>query len=194
MTLCSAPAVCHCPGSSPRWSSCYFYCSVTQSWSTIWDPMDCSMAGSSVLHYLPKFAFGLFILSFGFPTQEYWHGLPFPTPVGHVFSELFTMMMVLTLHLIMLQAWTLQPEPDLNSSSSSYHPHHKASHILSLSPHLLTCNMGRTLTGLWWWLPEITHLRQCLAQWMSPYIYFWGGFFLSIHLLSTQNCSEIGNF
>ena len=63
--------------------------------------MDCSMAGSSVLHYLPKFAFGLFILSFGFPTQEYWHGLPFPTPVGHVFSELFTMMMVLTLHLIM---------------------------------------------------------------------------------------------
>ena len=47
------------------------------------------MSGSSVLHYLPEFAFGLFILAFGFSRQEYWSGLPFPTPVDHVLSELF---------------------------------------------------------------------------------------------------------
>ena len=86
--------------------------------------MDCSMSGSSVLHYLPEFAFCLFVLSFGFSRQEYWRGLPFPALVDHIFSELFTMVMVITLHLIMLQAWSLQPEPDLNSSSSSYHLHH----------------------------------------------------------------------
>ena len=32
------------------------YCSVTKSFPTLWDPMDCSMPGSSVLHYLLEFA------------------------------------------------------------------------------------------------------------------------------------------
>ena len=27
----------------------------------------------------------------GFTREEYWNGLPFPTPVDHVMSELFTM-------------------------------------------------------------------------------------------------------
>jgi len=27
----------------------------------------------------------------GFSWQEYWSGLPFPAPVGHILSELFTM-------------------------------------------------------------------------------------------------------
>ena len=31
-------------------------CSVVQSWLTVWDPMDCSMPGFPVLHYLSEFA------------------------------------------------------------------------------------------------------------------------------------------
>ena len=34
----------------------YCFCSVTQSWLTLCNPMDCSMPGSPVLHYLLKFA------------------------------------------------------------------------------------------------------------------------------------------
>ena len=33
----------------------------------------------------------LFILFMGFSRQEYWSGLPFPSPMGHVLSELSTM-------------------------------------------------------------------------------------------------------
>ena len=36
-------------------------------------------------------SFCLFILSMGFFKQEYWSGLPFPSPVDHFLSELFTM-------------------------------------------------------------------------------------------------------
>ena len=35
--------------------------------------------------------FFLFILFMGFSGQEYWSGLPFPSPVDHVLSELSTM-------------------------------------------------------------------------------------------------------
>src|SRR5574337_293735 len=38
---------------------------VAQSCPTLCDPMDCSLPGSS---------------SMGFPRQEYWHGLPCPSP------------------------------------------------------------------------------------------------------------------
>ena len=34
------------------------------------------------------FAFHIFM---GFSRQEYWSGFPFPSPVDHIFSELFTM-------------------------------------------------------------------------------------------------------
>ena len=36
-------------------------------------------------------SFYLFILFMGFPRQGYWSGLPFPSPVDHVLSELSTM-------------------------------------------------------------------------------------------------------
>ena len=38
---------------------------VAQSCPTLYDPMDCSLPGSSV---------------HGFPRQKYWSGLPFPSP------------------------------------------------------------------------------------------------------------------
>ena len=37
------------------------------------------------------YIFCLFILFIGFSRQEYWSGLPFPSPVDHVLSELSTM-------------------------------------------------------------------------------------------------------
>ena len=38
------------------WIFCMCCCSVTQSCLTLWDPMDCSMPGFPVLHYLPELA------------------------------------------------------------------------------------------------------------------------------------------
>ena len=45
---------------------CETLCLVAQLCLTLWDPMDCSLPGSSV-HW-------------GYSRQEYWSGLPFPPP------------------------------------------------------------------------------------------------------------------
>ena len=37
-----------------------------------------------------SYLFCLFILFMGFSQQEYWSGLPFPSPGDHISSELFT--------------------------------------------------------------------------------------------------------
>ena len=50
-----------------------------------WAPTDLGSLSFSVL------SFCLCILFMGFSRQEYWSGLPFPSPVDHVFSELSTM-------------------------------------------------------------------------------------------------------
>ena len=50
-----------------------------------WAPNDLGSSSFSVL------SFYLFVLFMGFPRQGYWNGLPFPSPVGHVLSELSTM-------------------------------------------------------------------------------------------------------
>ena len=50
-----------------------------------WAPTDLGSSSFSVL------SFCLFILFMGFSRQEYWSGLPFPSPVDHVLSELSTM-------------------------------------------------------------------------------------------------------
>ena len=50
-----------------------------------WAPTDLGSSSFSVL------SFCLFILFMGFPRQECWSGLPFPSPVDHILSELFTM-------------------------------------------------------------------------------------------------------
>ena len=53
---------------SDNWSACV--CSVAQSCLWLCNPMDCSPPGSSLLFM-------------GCPRQEYWSGVPFPTP-GHL--------------------------------------------------------------------------------------------------------------
>ena len=49
-----------------------------------WAPTDLGSSSFSVL------SFCLFILFMGFSRQEYWSGLPFPSPVDHILSELST--------------------------------------------------------------------------------------------------------
>ena len=50
-----------------------------------WAPTDLGSSSFSVL------SFCLIILFMGFSRQEYWSGLPFPSPVDHDLSELSTM-------------------------------------------------------------------------------------------------------
>ena len=50
-----------------------------------WVPTDLGSSSFSVL------SFYLFILFMGFSREEYWSGLPFPSPVDHGLSELSTM-------------------------------------------------------------------------------------------------------
>ena len=73
---------CFCFGSIPS-----FFLELFLYWSQIayWAPTDPGSSSFSVL------SFCLFIPLMGFSRQEYWSGLPFPSPVDHVLSELSTM-------------------------------------------------------------------------------------------------------
>ena len=71
-------------------------------------------------------SFCLFILFMGFSRQKYWSSLPFPSPVGHVLSELSTMT---------LPSWVA-----LHGMAHSLIGLHKAVvHVISL------------VSGLWLW-------------------------------------------
>ena len=48
-------------------------------------PTDLRSSSFSIL------SFCIFILFMGFSRQEYWSGLPFPSPLGHILSDLSTM-------------------------------------------------------------------------------------------------------
>ena len=64
-----------------------FFLELFLHWSPVayWAPTNLGSSSFSVL------SFCLFILFMGFSRQEYWSGLPFPSPVDHVLSELSTM-------------------------------------------------------------------------------------------------------
>ena len=64
-----------------------FFLELFLHWSPVahWAPMDLESSSFSVL------SFCLFLLFMGFSRQEYWSGLPFPPPVDHILSEIFTM-------------------------------------------------------------------------------------------------------
>ena len=53
-------------------------------WSPVayWAPTNLGSSSFSIL------SFCLFILFMGFPRKEYWSGLPFPSPVDHILSDL----------------------------------------------------------------------------------------------------------
>ena len=64
-----------------------FFLELFLHWSPVayWVPTDLGSSSFSILSFL------LFILFMGFSRQEYWSGLPFPSPVDHILSDLSTM-------------------------------------------------------------------------------------------------------
>ena len=78
----STTGCCFCFGSITS-----FFLELFLHWSPVayWTPTDLGSSSFSVL------SFCLFILVMGFSRQEYWSGLPFPSPVDPVLSELSTM-------------------------------------------------------------------------------------------------------
>ena len=78
----STTGYCFCFGSIPS-----FFLELFLHWSPVayWAPTDLGSSSFSVL------SFCLFILFMGFSRQEYWSGLPFPSPVDHILSDLSTM-------------------------------------------------------------------------------------------------------
>ena len=78
----STTGYCFCFGSIPS-----FFLELFLHWSPVayWAPNDLGSSSFSIL------SFCLFILFMGFLRQEYWNGLPFPSPVDHILSDLSTM-------------------------------------------------------------------------------------------------------
>ena len=78
----STTRCCFCFGSISS-----FFLELFLHWSPVayWAPTDLGSSSFSVL------SFCLFIVFMGFSRQEYWSGLPFPSPVNHILSELSTM-------------------------------------------------------------------------------------------------------
>ena len=78
----STAGCCFCFGSISS-----FFLELVLHWSPVayWAPSDLGSSSFSVL------SFCLFMLFMGFPRQGYWSGLPVPSPVDHVLSELSTM-------------------------------------------------------------------------------------------------------
>ena len=78
----STTAYCFCFGSIPS-----FFLELFLYWSPVayWAPADLRSSSFRIL------SFCLFILFMGFLRQEYWNGLPFPSPVDHILSDLSTM-------------------------------------------------------------------------------------------------------
>ena len=64
-----------------------FFLELFLHWSQVscWAPTHLGSFSFSIL------SFCLFILFMGFSRQEYWSGLPFPSPVDHILSDLSTM-------------------------------------------------------------------------------------------------------
>ena len=78
----STAGCCFCFGSIPS-----FLLELFLHWSPVayWAPTNLGSSSSSVLYFC------LFILFMQFSRQEYWSGLPFPSPVDPILSELSTM-------------------------------------------------------------------------------------------------------
>ena len=77
----STAGYCFCFGSIPS-----FFLELFLHWSPVayWAPTDLESSSFSIL------SFCLFILFMGFTRQKHWIGLPFPSPVDHILSDLST--------------------------------------------------------------------------------------------------------
>ena len=91
----------------------------------------------------------LFILFMGFSRQEYWSGLPLPSPVGHILSDLSTMTRP---SCVAPQAWLSFIELD------------KAVVLVWLD-WLVFCEYGFSVSALWCPLATSTVLLGFLLPW-----------------------------
>ena len=94
-------------------------------------------------------SFCLFILFMGFSRQEYWSGLPFPSPVDHILSDLSTMARPSR---VALQAWLSFIELD------------KAVVLVWLN-WLVFCEYDFSVSTLWYPLSTPTTLLGFLLPW-----------------------------
>ena len=80
-SVTSTAGYCFCFGSIPS-----FFLELFLHWSPVmyWAPTDLGSSSFSIL------SFCLLILFMRFSRQEYWSGLPFPSPVDHILSDLST--------------------------------------------------------------------------------------------------------
>ena len=93
LPIISTAGCCFCFGSIPS-----FFLELFLHWSPVayWAPNDLGSSSFGIL------SFCLFILFMVFSRQEYWSGLPFPSPMDHILSGLFTMTRP---SWVALQAW-----------------------------------------------------------------------------------------
>ena len=108
-----------------------------------WAPTDLGSFSFSIL------SFCLFILFMGFSRQEYWSGLPFPSPVDHILSDLST---VTCPSWVAPQAWLSFIELD------------KAVVLVWLD-WLVFCEYGFSVFALWCPLATPTVLLGFLLPW-----------------------------
>ena len=101
--LTSTTGCCFCFGSvSSLVLELFLYCSLVAYWA----PTD---LGSSSFSFV---SFCLFILFMRFSRQKYWSGLPFRSPMDHIFSDVSTMTHLswMVLHGMAHRLYSLQPK------------------------------------------------------------------------------------
>ena len=135
----STTECCFCFGSIPS-----FFLELFLHWSPVayWAPTDLG-SSSQYRIILP------FILFMGFSRQEYWSGLPFPSPVDHILSALSTMTRA---SWVARQAWLSFIELD------------KAVVLVWLD-WLVFCEHGFSVSALWYPLAIPTILLGFLLPW-----------------------------
>ena len=134
-----------CFGSIPS-----FFLELFLHWSPVayWAPTDLGSSSFSVLSFCP------FILFMGFSRQEYWSGLPFPSPVDHALSDLSTMICP---SWVTPRAWLSFIELD------------KAVVLVWLD-WLVFCEYGFSVSALWCPLATPTILLGFLLPWAGVFL------------------------
>ena len=142
----STAGYCFCFGSIPS-----FFLELFLHWSPVayWTPTDLGSSSFSIL------SFCLFILFMGFSRQEYWSGLPFPSPMDHILSDLST---VTRLSWVAPRAWLSFIELD------------KAVVLVWLD-WLVFCGYGFSVSALWRPLATATVLLGFLLPWTWGYLF-----------------------
>ena len=174
----STTGYCFCFGSIPS-----FFLELFLLWSPVayWAPTDLGNSSFSIL------SFCFFILFMGFWRQEYWSGLPFPSPVGHILSDLSGMTCP---SWVAPWAWLRFTELD------------KAVFLVWLV-WLVFCEYGFSMSALWCPLATPTVLLGFLLLWMwgissrllqqsaaaAPYL-GWGGISSPPPLLTFNSSSS----